>query len=223
MRILQIHNEYFTSNADGSPTRSDSENVGIMWAGRMIPWKRTDVLVRAVAMLKRDGHAFDLTIIGDGPEKEKIIKLCNHLGLQDSVTFHASMSPSEVRSHMRSHDIYVLPSNGTEGWGAVLNECMSEGCLAAACQDVGAARVLIRGGVNGLLFRNGDCTQLSALLSQAIADTSWRKSLAQEGQHTIEHLWSSTSGAERLLALSKGLLGMSEMPHYEDGPCKRVG
>jgi glycosyltransferase involved in cell wall biosynthesis len=212
---------YFTSPSLEPLIRSDDVPT-ILWAGRLIPLKGVDVLIRAAARLKRAGHRFEMNIIGDGPVKEGLIALCMRNGLKDRVTFHPSVPADEVRARMRASDIYVLPSNGTEGWGAVVNEAMSEGCLAVVCQEAGSARILIRDGVSGLLFREGDDKQLYQLLSHAITDIGWRQKLACEGQRTIGSLWSPSTGAERLVALSSGLLGIGEVPKYKDGPCRQI-
>ena len=48
-----------------------------------------------------------------------------------------------VRALMRSHDLYVLSSNGYEGWGAVVSEALEEGMTVLATEECGAGPTLL--------------------------------------------------------------------------------
>jgi len=128
----------------------------------------------------------------------------------------------KVRSLMRNADVYVLPSNRMEGWGVVLNEAMSEGCIVVANEQAGASRVLIDDGVTGLLFRNGDTRQLAALLEHLGNDHALRMRLSRQAWERIYRLWHPHVAAERLLLLSSGLMGLSAVPEFNEGPCTQL-
>jgi glycosyltransferase involved in cell wall biosynthesis len=213
---------YFTAPGVGISVTNTNKVPRIMWAGRMLTWKRVNILLAAARHLKDAGLAFRIDIIGDGPMRNRLIALRDRYQLDKEVKFHHSMKADEVRKRMRECDIYVLPSTGTEGWGAVVNEAMSEGCLVVACQEAGSARILIHDKVNGLLFRKDDDKQLAKLLARAIEDVGWQNKLAAGGHKTINELWSPSVAAERLVALSEGLIGLSKLPNYKEGPCGKL-
>ena len=119
---------------------------------------------------------------------------------------------------MRAAHVYVLPSSGYEGWGAVLNGAMSEGCAVVASEAAGSAKTMILHGENGLLFRAGDWRQLGCLLCQLSADEALRLRLAEAGQKTIAECWSPQVAADRFLAVSEALLSNSSPPTYANGP-----
>ena len=50
----------------------------------------------------------------------------------------------KVKELMNNADIYIFPSNGYEGWGAVVNEAMQSKCAVVASQETGAARSIIK-------------------------------------------------------------------------------
>lgn len=212
---------YFIQPGCGPVNRSN-DVARIMWAGRMLGWKRVSVLLAAAKRLRDAGHAFQMDLIGDGPERGSLLEQRDRCGLQNEVSFHRSMTAVEVRKRMRESDIYVLPSSGAEGWGAVVNEAMAEGCLVIACREAGSARVLIRDGVNGLLFRLDDDRRLADLLARALTDERWRSKLAVEGQRSISDLWCPSVAAERLVRLSEALMDRSERPGYAEGPCSAI-
>ena len=123
---------------------------------------------------------------------------------------------------MRHADVYVLPSDGNEGWGAVINEAMSEGCCVVASRAAGAAQTMIRHGENGLLFSSGSEQDLCACLRRVYDSNAERMRLARAGYETIRRDWTPAVAAERLLALSEALLAGREPPVYTSGPLQRL-
>lgn len=124
----------------------------------------------------------------------------------------------EVWQWMAGSHVYVFPSNGREGWGAVVNEAMSQGCVAVANDASGSAKTIIRDGVNGFLFNTGDWRKLGEILIRLNEDESLRLRMARAGQNTIRGCWSPKVAAERFLAVSEALLSQKLTPTYNDGP-----
>ena len=73
------------------------------------------------------------------------------------IKFIPPVSLGEVRSLMRSHDLYVLSSDGYEGWGAVVSEALEEGMTVLATEECGAGPTLLP---KEYLFRAGDTETL---------------------------------------------------------------
>jgi len=213
---------YFTEVVDEPYMARHNNPVRLLWVGRMLALKRIDIILHAASRLRRQGYLFTVDVVGEGPMRSRIRALRTKLGLADIVRLAPSIPADQVHDLMCAADIYVFPSNGSEGWGAVVNEAMSTGCLVVASQATGAATTLIRDGVNGLLFRSGDVRQLSSLIARAISEASWREQLAREGYHTMHDLWNPRVAAQRLMNLSNGLLGRGPMPDYNNGPCRRI-
>jgi hypothetical protein len=210
---------YFMALPDPLPPCCERDGrFRILWAGRMLAWKRVDTLIRAFALLLRQSPKALLTLIGIGPCREKLGQLAGKLGISGNVDFYPSMPVSQVRQQMRDAHVYVLPSNGYEGWGAVLNEAMSEGCAIVASEAAGGAKTMLRHGKNGLLFTSGDYRQLGDLLAQLSANEPLRRRLAEAGQRTIVESWSPEVAAERFLAVSDSMLTKKPLPVYTTGP-----
>lgn len=221
---------------------STNEFLNILWVGRMLDWKRIDTLIKAVGLLLEKGYIIRLTVVGQGPEEPRLRRLaetvCNgHFavsnGITDerinprtnglsSITFHPPVPIDQVRDLMRQADVYVLPSDGREGWGAVTNEAMEEGCSAIATYECGSGSTIIKHGKNGLLFHAGDVNELVGCLRQVSNDTNYRLMLAKAGQETMKTLWSPEVGAERLLSFCNALLTGRSVPVYADGPLRNL-
>jgi glycosyltransferase involved in cell wall biosynthesis len=215
---------YFTAVPEPLPPGIERDGpLRILWAGRMLSWKRVATLVRAFAGLLRQAPQARLTLIGDGPCREQLKRLTEKLGITSNVDFHSSMPVLQVRQQMRQAHVYVLPSSAYEGWGVVLNEAMSEGCAVVASEGAGSAKTMLRHGENGLLFKSGDHQQLAGWLIQLNADEPLRRRLAGAGQRTISEAWSPSLAAERFLAVSDALLSKRQVPDYREGPMRRSG
>jgi glycosyltransferase involved in cell wall biosynthesis len=197
--------------------------IKLLWAGRMLKWKRVDLLLQALAKLQDTESIGECTIIGDGPERQRLLNLASRMRLApDRVKFLSSLPFNEIRRLMREADVYVLASNRHEGWGIVANEAMFEGCILVANEAAGAARDLIQDGENGLLFRDGDVEQLAAQLKRLASDYPLRIQMRQKAWSKMHKIWHPRVAAERLVTLCNGLMGKTAIPDYKDGPCSRI-
>ena len=140
--------------------------IKVLWVGRLLNWKRVDTIVRAVgehAKLQRVNASLPtitLDIYGGGPAEAHLRKVAAQYG--DAVTFHPPVPIDEVRRLMREHDVYVLASNGYEGWGAVVSEALEEGMKVLGTYEAGSSATMLP---EENLFHVGDWKTLEKLLS----------------------------------------------------------
>ena len=215
---------YFSPEPGEDVMQDRDRNVfEILWAGRMLHWKRVDTLLRGFSIVAHEAPSAHLTLVGSGPREKSLRHLAARLGLRERVTFRPSVPAQEVRRFMQRAQVYVLPSTGQEGWGAVLNEAMSEGCAVVASQQTGAARSLLLDGENGWLFRAGDWQELGHILCSIRANPERRRAVAEAGRRTVIELWSSGTAASRFVAVCQALLVGSELPFYCSGPMSKAG
>jgi len=93
----------------------------LLFSGQLIPMKRCDVLLRAVARLK---HNFRLTMVYQNPALESELKsLAVSLKVADRVRFAGKVEPRQLAALYRSSDLLVLPSR-TEALPSVITEAM---------------------------------------------------------------------------------------------------
>jgi len=210
---------YFTTTPNPLPAcqRKDG-GLRVLWAGRMLGWKRVDTLIKGFSRLLIDRPDAMLTLVGFGPEEKKLKMLARQQLRKGSYCFLPPIPAARVPELMRQHHAYVLPSNDYEGWGAVVNEAMAEGCVVIATEEGGAARAMIRHRENGLLFDLGDWRALGDLLIELARNEDWRLRLTQEAQKTIAQCWSPLVAADRFLAVCDALLGHKPTPTYPEGP-----
>lgn len=98
----------------------------IVCAGRMVPLKGHEVLVRAFAEARKQHPHLHLHLIGTGPLEEKLRELAKQLGLIESVYFLGWRSHDEVLRKMAEAELVVAPSD-EEGFGLVVAEALAVG------------------------------------------------------------------------------------------------
>lgn len=210
---------YFTEIPEPLPNvERERETFKVLWVGRMIKWKRVETLIKGFSLLIKKRNDAILTLVGDGPERRRLQALARQLLPQNSFQFISPMPENEIVPFMKQFHVYVLPSNGGEGWGAVVNEAMSAGCAVIGSTTAGASCTMIKHSGNGLLFRSGHWQELGSHLQLLSQDESLRIMLAMEGQKTIQNLWSPTTAANRLVTVCRDLLNGHAVSHFDSGP-----
>jgi glycosyltransferase involved in cell wall biosynthesis len=131
------------------------ERRRIVFSGRLIDAKRPDLLIRSFVSIAPQRPQWDLVMVGDGAMRAELEQLVPP-GLKSRVFWTGFISEQATVSALyRGSDVLVLPSR-YEPWALVVNEAAAAG-MALVCSDVvGAAIELVRDGVNGRLFPEGD-------------------------------------------------------------------
>ena len=140
------------------------------------------------------------------------------LGLSSKVRFLGAMSPEKVRENMGKADVFLMTSDFREGWGAVVNEAMSEGCALLASSAVGSVPFLIRDGENGLIYRYGDSRDMREKLLLLARDKNLRETLGRNAFLTVNNEYSVKVAVERFLKFAKN----PETAEFESGPMSRA-
>lgn len=194
------------------------KRINLLWCGRLLKWKRVDLIIRAYTLICQKYDDVHLTIVGEGPEKSHLVKLIKSNIDNDRITMYGFMSNNVIRSLMSEADIYMLPSNGYEGWGAVINEAMNEKCVIIAADKIGAAQSMIVDGVNGRLFTSGSHKSLAIVMSDLLDNRELMSTMKDKAYHTIIDEWSAKIAAERFLKVCEKILENGDCSLYNSGP-----
>ncbi len=124
----------------------------VIYAGRLLDHKNVDLLIRAIAKVKRHYPQIKCVVIGEGPEKPFLESLVDSLELRENVQLQGFIdSHHDLYGLIKASKMLVLPSV-REGFGLIVAE-------ASACDvpvittdhEDNAARHLIIEGENGYL------------------------------------------------------------------------
>ena len=101
--------------------------LDLIFVGGLIPCKACDLGLRAATPLLRSDLA-RFTVLGDGPERNRLEQLVKSLGIEKLVSFCGWVSHAEVLKRLRSADIMVFPSVRDFGAGVVF-EALASGAV----------------------------------------------------------------------------------------------
>lgn len=186
-----VDNDFFrkTSQLARSDIKSLQQKFSVpegitlfLFVGKFISRKRPLDLLKALDRLKQSGQRAWGLFIGAGPlEKE----LCVHAAAHATpCSFGGFLNQLQIGAAYALADVLVLPSNGEETWGLVVNEAMACGVPAIVSDAVGCAPDLIIDGETGFTYRDGDVEQLAARMGTLAANLALRHRMAvQAGDH----------------------------------------
>lgn len=117
------------------------QRVKVLYVGRLLYWKGLHLGLPAFACLREKAPGTTLTIIGSGPDEQRLKNLARRLNISDAVTWIPWMEREKVLKAYKNHDIFLFPSLHDSG-GMVVLEAMAAG-LPVVCLDLGGPGVMV--------------------------------------------------------------------------------
>jgi len=192
----------FQNQWDGS---EDSKEERILVTTGRLHWvKGIEFALLAVKRLVDQGLGIKYLVIGDGPEKEKLLFEAAALGLEDDVVFLGYLKNSEVKEIIKSADIYLQPSL-SEGLSNATLEAMSME-LPVVATDVGGTAEAIEDGVQGFLVLPRSPEAIHDKLKILMQDDALRKQMGEAGRKKILSEFSLERQTRKYLAVFEKLL-----------------
>lgn len=192
----------------------------IMWCARFLKWKHPELVVKLAKKLKASGYKFEIDMFGSGEESENIKSMAKAYDVTDVLSFKGNLPNDEILQQMRQHNIFIFTSDRHEGWGAVLNESMSNGCAVVASDKIGSVPYLLKNNVNGLIFKSGDIESLYSNVKYLLDNPNQAEIYAKEAYLTMRNEWSPQNAAMSLRILIETIKN-ENLKEYKklDGPC----
>jgi len=156
----------------------------ILFIGRLISVKRTDLVIRAFKKVLVDTPDAYLVIVGDGPLKTSLRRLSFDLGVQNSVRFEGPIPHKNVQVYYDACDVFVLTSS-SEGLPAVIVEAMAS-MKPVIASAVGGIPELITNDVNGILINGEDNDALATSINLLLSSPAKYQLIIEQGLKTLE-------------------------------------
>jgi len=154
--------------------------------GTLNAYEGIDVLIDAVAWLRRCGHDVHLRVVGDGPERIALEKRAADLGIADAATFTGRVPHDEVAAQHQAIDIFCVPRHDLPVTRLVPPlkpvEAMALG-RPVVVSDLAPLRELIAPD-RGVLVPAGNAEALAKALSHLIDNPDLRRQLGANA-----HAW----------------------------------
>jgi glycogen synthase len=133
----------------------------VIFVGRLVSDKGADLLLDALAFLRRKELVMSLTIVGGGPEEKSLKDQAGALLPKNQVRFVGPLSGESLARALRGHQILVVPSRWAEPFGIVALEGIACSCVVVGSDLGGLSEVI---GPCGVTFPNGDFKALAERL-----------------------------------------------------------
>jgi len=167
--------------SDDSRRSEPGAKLDLIFVGGLVPRKACDLALRAAAPLLRSDLA-RFTVVGDGPEQNRLEHLTRSLGIEKAVSFYGWLSHAEVLNRLRSADVFVFPSLRDNGAGVVF-EALASGAVPVVA-DFGGPGDIVHSQVGykvPLTTESDIVSQIEKVLANLAGDRDLLNRLRQQG------------------------------------------
>ena len=198
--------------------------IKFLVVSRLIDWKHPELALNLAAKLKDLGHHnFEIDIVGSGPMDDELKSMSLKYDLASYVTFRGNIPNEEVLQLMSKTHVFLFLSDRNEGWGAVLNEAMANGCAVICSSMVGAAPYLVKPNKNGVIFKSKSVADLTTKTLSLLNNEALREKLSLAAYNTMKKTWSPKNAGDNLLKLiDQKINGENNLNRIEEGPCSKA-
>ena len=143
-----------------------SEDKVVLFAGKLVDFKRPLDLIDAAALARRDGLPIRVAVAGSGPLEDEMHRQASRKSVALNVL--GFQNQTEMPAAYAAADVLALPSTGRETWGLVCNEALASGLPIVVSDAVGCAPDLASDGNVGRTFPLGDVRAFAESLGAAL-------------------------------------------------------
>ena len=154
----------------------------VLFVGRLVARKGVDDLLRAFALVRTSLPGARLSIVGDGPEKDDLVRLAAQLGISDRVEFRGTLLGTSLDQEYERCAVFVLPSKdvasdpANEGLGLALIEASMHSKPLIGTLHGGIPEV-VKQGENGLLVPPADPGSLARAIVEILTSPDEARSM----------------------------------------------
>ena len=170
--------------------------------GRLVEIKGHRYLIDAARLVLDNIPEVTFLLVGDGHLMEGLINQASTAGIKEKVIFTGWRS--DIPSLINIFDIFALPSLN-EGMGRVLVEAMAMGKPIVA-SNVGGILDLVKDGVNGILFPQGDAYAMAEAIIKLLMDREPARKMGEEGKRRVYPAYDLGTMIKNIEQLYKQLL-----------------
>ena len=173
-----------------SPAGERDTKPLVVAVGRLVPVKRFDVLIDALAAVKARVPDLRAVIVGEGYERERLESLRRELDAEEWLSLPGSVDDTELVRLYRSAWC-IASASAHEGWGMTLTEAAACGMPAVATRIAGHEDA-VRDGESGILV--DDREGLAHAIEKLCTDSALRSRMGDAAQKRASELqWSATA------------------------------
>lgn len=179
-----------------------SSSATVLFAGRLVPEKGVQDLIRALASVTVD---WKLIVAGEGPDRAEAQALADRLGVAQRIQFAGWLNETQIDEAYRQSACVAYPSRWPEPFGRVGPEAFVRGRPVVA-YATGGIPAWLHDDVNGYLVPPGDVQQFGQRLQMVLSDVALQKQLGEQARRYALAEWDSTAHVEKLVSVFKSVV-----------------
>jgi len=168
------------------------DQKAVLFVGKLLNRKRPLDLIGALSHLRGRGADVCGVFAGDGPLRSQLETYA--LECNVPVVFLGFRNQTELPEAYAMADVMVLPSDGSETWGLVVNEALACGTPVVVSDAVGCAPDLVKERKTGAVYPVGDIPALADALQQVLSNPPDQRSI-----QAVADTYSVTAAAQGVL------------------------
>ena len=203
-RITVVHCGMDHTAYPAAEAAEKSVHPSVVFVGRLRRYKGLDWLIRTFPRVLSRVPGARLTVIGDGPDRERLNATVTGSAALGAVEFLGFLPRAEKARWLRSAWVVVQPSP-KEGWGLTVIEAGASGSAVVAADSPGL-RDSVRRDETGLLVPFGNDAAMADALVRVLTDAALRRKLSEAGVAWARRFQWPDCGARSIDALTGGPL-----------------
>ena len=185
------------------------ERPTVVCVSRLVPRKGQDMLIKALADIRRRVDGAALVIVGGGPYEPTLRRLAQRFGVEPDVVFTGGVPGAELPAHYAMADVFAMPCRtrgsglDVEGLGIVFLEASAAGVPVVAGRSGGAPET-VRDAETGRVVDGRSHQEIVDAIAGILGDPGLGLRMGEAGRRWVRQDWSWPSHTARLSALLSG-------------------
>jgi len=184
--------------------RENKDGFEILFVGHLYRLKGVENLLRAMSLISKERGDAKLRIVGDGPDKSRLMNLAKALRLEAKTFFEGLISHAQIAAYYQRCDVLCFPTLG-EPFGKVILEAMACGKPVVA-SNIGGPTHIIKEGKTGFLVPPGQPKAIAERILELLNDESRMKEMGRNARRVVVRRYSWDKIAEAYHKLYNSLL-----------------
>ena len=159
----------------------------LLSVSRLANWKQVDLIIKALPRLISLNNNVKLIIVGDGPEKEKLKKLCIDLNVAEYIEFMGALPQESIKDYMSIADVFIS-MNLLSSLSNPVFEALISGKPVIALNK-GTTNELIENKKTGILVEEEDIEKLPEIINDILMDNQLREQIGKNAQQYMLENW----------------------------------
>jgi len=199
--IYTIHNaiEYNTKKS-----KVEKKKFQFISIGRLVFYKNLETMIKAIKIVKENYPQISLLILGDGPERENILKLINDLELKENVKLFGFVSSDEKNNQLATSNALLFPSI-CEGFGLVILEAFAHS-MPVLVSDIRPMSDIVAHGKTGYVIEPHNEKEWAKFIQEIIKNPEIANKMGNEGKLILDKRYNINDMKNKVITMYNQVL-----------------